>query len=188
MSTPLAVTPGQTIGPVLRLRVAVRGRWRLWCRPAMPGRSGCTGWCSTAPASRCPTRWSRCGSRGPDGHVVGGPGRCAATRGTFTGWGRAATDNAGHYSFTTLSPGAGPAGAPFFALTVFARGLLDKLFTRAYLPLDEASAAADALLAQVPSGRRDTLIAAPDEGGYRFDIRLQGDDETVFLAYPGSPA
>jgi protocatechuate 3,4-dioxygenase alpha subunit len=103
---------------------------------------------------------------------------------TFTGWGRASTDDDGRYSFTTVKPGATQDGsAPFFAITVFARGLLNRLFTRAYVPGDLL--AQDRLLSTVPADRRHTLITVPDEQGLRFDIRLQGDDETVFLRYPG---
>ena len=106
---------------------------------------------------------------------------------TFTGFGRAAVDAAGRYSFTTLRPAPTEAGAPaFFAMTVFARGLLNRLFTRAYLPDDADALAADALLRSVPEDRRATLVAARDTDGYAFDIRLQGDGETVFLAFPGS--
>jgi len=104
---------------------------------------------------------------------------------TFTGWGRAATDNAGRYSFTTMAPGAAESGrAPFLAMTVFARGLLNRLFTRIYLPGD-SGLDTDPLLASVPAERRDTLIATPDADGLRFDVVLQGPDETVFLTYPG---
>jgi protocatechuate 3,4-dioxygenase alpha subunit len=103
---------------------------------------------------------------------------------TFTGWGRASTDEDGRFSFTTVEPGAvRPDSAPFIAVTVFARGLLNRLFTRVYLPGTEP--AQDRLLSSVPADRRRTLIAAPDQDGLRFDIRLQGDDETVFLRYPG---
>jgi protocatechuate 3,4-dioxygenase alpha subunit len=104
---------------------------------------------------------------------------------TFTGWGRAATDATGEYSFSTIVPGAtSPGSAPFFAVTVFARGLLDRLFTRAYLPDDEDALAEDPLLSSLPEARRATLVAARYQSGYRFDIRLQGPGETVFLRYP----
>ena len=102
----------------------------------------------------------------------------------FTGWGRCATGAAGDYSFTTLRPGSAIAGRPpFFALTVFARGLLNRLFTRAYLPGSEAHS--DPLLAAVAPERRRTLICTAESDGvaYRFDIHLQGSAETVFLAY-----
>ena len=74
--------------------------------------------------------------------------------------------------------------APYFAITVFARGLLNRLFTRAYLPGDDATLAADPLLASLDADRRRTLVATADEQGYVFDVRLQGDGETVFLTYP----
>jgi protocatechuate 3,4-dioxygenase, alpha subunit len=68
--------------------------------------------------------------------------------------------------------------APYYALHVFARGLLRHLTTRMYLepPSDD-----DDALADVPPERRETLIAERTEGGYRFDIRLQGERETVFF-------
>lgn len=102
----------------------------------------------------------------------------------FTGWGRCATDDAGRYAFTTLTPGSAIAGRPpFFALTVFARGLLDRLFTRAYLP--GADPNADPLLAAVAAERRPALLCVAENDGatYHFDIHLQGPAETVFLAY-----
>jgi len=104
----------------------------------------------------------------------------------FTGWGRCATDAAGHYAFTTVTPGsASAARPPFFALTVFARGLLNRLFTRAYLP--DGDLDADPLLAAVHSRRRETLLCVTESGcaAHRFDIHLQGPDEIVFLEFRG---
>ena len=68
-------------------------------------------------------------------------------------------------------------------VTLFARGLLNRLFTRAYLPGDRLSG--NALLNSLPAERRHTLVAVRDQHGLRFDIKLQGEDETVFLRYPG---
>ena len=90
-----------------------------------------------------------------------------------SGFGRCATDSAGHYTFTTLKP------PMFFTFAVFARGLLDRLFTRAYLP------GTDPALPGLDPQRRHTLMAVTDAGGYRFDIHLQGQRETVFLDYRG---
>ncbi|MDT0388146.1 MULTISPECIES: protocatechuate 3,4-dioxygenase subunit alpha [Streptomyces] len=102
----------------------------------------------------------------------------------FTGWGRAQTDADGHWYARTLRPGPRGRHAPYLAVCVFARGLLVHLYTRIYLPGDAAALAADPLLSRVEEGRRDTLIAAEEEGGtYRFDIRLQGEGETVFLEF-----
>ncbi|MGC9537252.1 protocatechuate 3,4-dioxygenase subunit alpha [Streptomyces sp. UG1] len=102
----------------------------------------------------------------------------------FTGWGRIQTDANGHWSARTLRPGARGRSAPYLSVCVFARGLLVHLFTRIYLPSDEAALAADPLLASLDEARRATLIAA-DQGraAYRFDIRLQGEGETVFLEF-----
>ena len=66
-------------------------------------------------------------------------------------------------------------------MTVFARGLLDRLFTRAYLPDDAEALAGDPLLASLDADRRATLVCRADEHGYAFDVVLQGDGETVFL-------
>jgi len=102
---------------------------------------------------------------------------------TFTGWGRAETDRTGHYSFTTVVPGPTEEGrAPFFAVVVFARGLLDKLLTRIYLP-DHPANGSDPLLSSLDEAERATLVASADATGLRFDIRLQGEGETVFLQH-----
>ncbi|GHB15281.1 protocatechuate 3,4-dioxygenase subunit alpha [Streptomyces viridiviolaceus] len=102
----------------------------------------------------------------------------------FTGFGRIQTDADGHWYARTLRPGARGRNAPYVSVCVFARGLLVHLFTRIYLPGDDAALAADPLLAQVEEPRRDTLIAAEEGNGtYRFDIRLQGEGETVFLEF-----
>ncbi len=114
----------------------------------------------------------------------GAAGRHPRDSASFTGWGRCATDGGGRYAFTTLTPGSVIDGRPpFFAVTVFARGLLNRLFTRAYLPGAEPDA--DPLLALVPAERLPTLLCVAENDGAtcRFDIRLQGPAETVFLAY-----
>jgi protocatechuate 3,4-dioxygenase alpha subunit len=122
-----------------------------------------------------------------DGQVPQAEGSLRRDGYTFTGFGRAAVDDTGHYSFTTVQPGPTKDGAaPFIAMTVFARGLLDRLFTRVYLPVDEQALARDAFLQSLPEDRRSTLTASPDRDGYTFDIRLQGDGETVFLQFPGT--
>ncbi|MGJ5831066.1 protocatechuate 3,4-dioxygenase subunit alpha [Streptomyces ossamyceticus] len=102
----------------------------------------------------------------------------------FTGWGRVQTDANGHWTARTLRPGARGRNAPYLSACVFARGLLVHLYTRIYLPGDEAALAADPLLSQVEQARRGTLIAEDrGDGTYRFDIRLQGEGETVFLEF-----
>ena len=103
--TPLTPHPGPDHRPVLRATRCPTPAATSWCRPAAPARSGCTAGCSTAPATRCPTRCSRSGRPTRTARWSGGPGSLRRDGWTFTGWGRAATDPAGHYSFTTLAPG-----------------------------------------------------------------------------------
>jgi protocatechuate 3,4-dioxygenase alpha subunit len=70
--------------------------------------------------------------------------------------------------------------APHLDVSVFARGLLQRVVTRIYFA-DEPANAADPVLASIPEERRRTLLAEPVGDGYRFDIHLQGTDETVFF-------
>jgi protocatechuate 3,4-dioxygenase alpha subunit len=108
----------------------------------------------------------------------------------FTGFARAGTDADGRFSFVTVKPGAVPAvaghgdQAPHLAMSVFARGLLDRVVTRVYFSDDEALLSSDPVLALVDVDRRSSLIAVADvtdPSCYRFDVRLQGDGETVFF-------
>ena len=121
----------------------------------------------------------------PDGKPIDVRGSFARDGHSFTGFGRAAVTGDGHYSFTTLKPGAMRAeSAPYILVTVFARGLMHHLFTRAYFADEAERNAADPVLGRVPAERRATLIAQADiPRSYRFDIRLQGEGETVFFDY-----
>lgn len=105
----------------------------------------------------------------------------------FTGWGRSSTDADGHYWFCTVEPGpARPGSAPFFAVAVFARGLLNRLFTRIYLPASPAVLDDDPLLASLEAAERRAMVAAREaDGSLRFDVHLQGPRETPFLSFPG---
>lgn len=119
-------------------------------------------------------------------------GRRADVPRSFIGFGRLATDDDGRFRVRTARPGTVPGAggtvqAPHLNVHVFARGLLDQLWTRMYLG-DEAANDADPVLAMVEPERRHTLIAEPTSHGddgvtcYRFDIHLQGAHETVFFA------
>jgi protocatechuate 3,4-dioxygenase alpha subunit len=108
----------------------------------------------------------------------------------FKGFGRVGTDERGAYAFDTIKPGAVPGNngqmqAPHILVCYFSRGLLTHIYTRIYFGDEPAANDKDAILALVPADRRDTLIARKDMRGttpvYRFDIRIQGDDETVFF-------
>ena len=78
--------------------------------------------------------------------------------------------------------GAGGVQAPHIDVSVFARGLLDRVVTRVYFADEAAANATDPVLAALPEDRRATLLARPAEDGYRFDVHLQGEHETVFFA------
>jgi protocatechuate 3,4-dioxygenase alpha subunit len=96
---------------------------------------------------------------------------------------RCGTDPEGLFHFLVRRPPAGPDGqAPHLEVTVFARGLLRHLNTRLYFPDEVAANAADPVLQAVDAARRHTLMARTDGGALRFDVRLQGDEETVFFA------
>jgi protocatechuate 3,4-dioxygenase, alpha subunit len=108
----------------------------------------------------------------------------------FRGFGRCPTDAAGRYRLLTLRPGRLPSAdggweAPHLDVSVFARGLLDRVVTRIYFPDEQAANLADPVLAAIADpDRRTTLIAAAEpglQGQFRFDIRLQGERETVFF-------
>jgi protocatechuate 3,4-dioxygenase alpha subunit len=112
------------------------------------------------------------------------PRRGASRVAGFRGFGRCATDTAtGAFEIVTVKPGAlGDGQAPHIDVSVFARGLLDRVVTRIYFPDEEAANAADPLLASLPPERAATLVARPaGEGRLRFDVHLQGERETVFL-------
>ena len=105
----------------------------------------------------------------------------------FRGFARCGTDEEGRFELITVKPGrvpwpAGGVQAPHIAVSVFARGMLHRCVTRIYFADEPGANASDPMLQRVPSGRRGTLLAQPCEGGYTFDIHLQGTDETVFFA------
>ncbi|HET9626936.1 MAG TPA: hypothetical protein VFP84_36505 [Kofleriaceae bacterium] len=152
------VTPSQTIGP-------------FWHPLAEPGLADLT----------------RFGAPGPitlTGRVLDGDGApvtdaCVelwqatpAASDTFPGWGRCATGPDGGFAFTTVLPDA---AAPYAAIAVLARGLVKPLWTRVYF-----ADPGDAWLASLGE-RRATLLARADGTTWRWDLRLQGECETVFF-------
>lgn len=107
----------------------------------------------------------------------------------FSGFGRCETDAGGRFRFRTIKPGAVPGRgnalqAPHINVSIFARGLLRQLVTRIYFD-GEVLNDTDSVLALVPEERRGTLLAKRRDGPngpvYRLDIKLQGEDETVFF-------
>jgi protocatechuate 3,4-dioxygenase, alpha subunit len=102
----------------------------------------------------------------------------------FRGFGRSATVDGGIFTFHTVKPGGRDGSAPHVNVHVFARGLLLHVMTRIYFE-DEAANEADPVLGTIEAERRPTLIAIREESEgvptYCFDIRLQGERETVFF-------
>ncbi|WP_411732010.1 protocatechuate 3,4-dioxygenase subunit alpha [Paeniglutamicibacter sp.] len=181
----LAPTPGQTIGPFYGYALPFNKDNEL-VNQANPNSVRLHGVVTDGAGTVIPDALLEIWQADEDGNVVAKDGSLVRDGYTFTGWGRTAVDNVGHYTFTTLNPGATEAGkAPFIMLTVFARGLLNRLFTRIYLPEDTAALAADPLLSSLDEASRKTLIATREaDGSLRFDVSLQGEGETVFLSYP----
>jgi protocatechuate 3,4-dioxygenase beta subunit len=98
------------------------------------------------------------------------------------GFAQCATDAGGGFAIVTHKPARGGIEAPHLDVSLFARGLLRRLVTRAYFPDEAVANGSDPVLRSIADpAARATLVAVPEDGGLRFDIHLQGDDETVFL-------
>jgi protocatechuate 3,4-dioxygenase alpha subunit len=113
--------------------------------------------------------------------------RGASTFAGFRGFGRSQTVDGGEYRICTLKPGRVPDGegglqAPHVDVSLFARGLLDRVVTRIYFADEGAANAEDPVLNSLSAAQRETLLAQPTDDGYRLDIYLQGERETVFFA------
>ncbi|RFU20382.1 protocatechuate 3,4-dioxygenase subunit alpha [Geodermatophilus marinus] len=181
----LGTTPSATVGPYLAIGLTwPDGVWAaaegaeggIWIRGRVLDGAG-----EVVPDAMVET-WQA----DPDG---GFPSRedprGAAHHPGFRGYARSQTTT-GEYAVFTLKPGRVPDGdgglqAPHVDVSVFARGLLDRVVTRVYFA-DEAEAnAGDPVLAALPEDRRGTLLAVPADDGYRLDIHLQGERETVFF-------
>jgi protocatechuate 3,4-dioxygenase alpha subunit len=151
------LTPSQTIGPFFHEGM----RWALTPASAGAGAASVTGRIS-----------DRDGKPVEDAVLeVWQPGFGAAP------FQRMYTGEAGAFAFTMPQPGGGQVYAN---VTVFARGLTNGLFTRVYLHAGDDPAQVR-LPPGVPRERAGTLIARRDANGYRWDIRLQGEAETVFF-------
>ena len=180
MTTPLPTTPGQTIGPFFGFALPYEGSPHL-VPLSHPHAVQLTGLVLDGRGDPVGDALLEIWHADADGNVGQRAGPLSGDGRTFTGWGRAATDDTGRYRFTTVRPGpVRPDRPPFIAMTVFARGLLDRLFTRVYLP-GTSQQEHDPVLSSLPDGRRRTLFACDSGNELHFDVRLQGADETVFL-------
>ena len=184
----LGTTPSATVGPYLAIGLSwLDGPWAaaegteggFWIRGRVLDGAG-----DVVPDALVET-WQA----DPDGGLASPEDpRGQASYPRFRGYARSATvDPPGEFAVFTLKPGRLPDGegglqAPHIDVSVFARGLLDRVVTRIYFA-DEAEAnAEDVVLRGLSEEQRSTLVAEPAADGYRLDIHLQGDRETVFFA------
>jgi protocatechuate 3,4-dioxygenase alpha subunit len=185
----LSPTPSQTIGPFYGFALPYPGDSEL-LPPRAPGTIRLHGTIFDGAGEPVNDAVIEIWQGDADGNVVASRGSLHRDGYTFTGFGRAAASLDGSFSFSTVKPGAMLAGsAPYILVNVFARGLLHHLVTRAYFSDELALNSADPFLARLAPERAATLIAENDgRKNYRFDIRLQGHNETVFIDYEQPPA
>ena len=176
------LTPSQTVGPFLSIGLT----WKdghLVVPEGSPGAIRISGVVRDGAGAPVPDSVIETWQADADGRFDHPDDPRGASGSGFRGFGRCPTDEEGRYQIVTVKPGAlGDGQAPHIDVTVLARGLLDRLVTRIYFPDETAANAADPLLSSLPPERAATLVAQPaGEGELRFDIRLQGEGETVFL-------
>jgi protocatechuate 3,4-dioxygenase alpha subunit len=184
------MTPSQTVGPYFAMRLP----WPdgpFVVREDTPGAITIIGRLYDGAGNAIPDGLIETWQASPDGRFAHPDDPRGATSGGyqgFRGFGRCPTSPDGSYRIVTLKPGPlpspdGTVEAPHLDVSVFARGLLDRVVTRIYFPDEQAANRDDPVLSSIGEpARRATLIAVPEpEGHLRFDIRLQGQDETIFF-------
>jgi protocatechuate 3,4-dioxygenase, alpha subunit len=180
-------TPSQTVGPYFAIGLP----WPEGPQAVAPGTRGAitiTGTIYDGAGVPIPDHLLELWQPDPEGRFAdmygyGGGSELEGFRG-FARYGVEIGD--GSYEILTVKPGrvpepGGRLQAPHIAVSLFARGMLHRVVTRIYFGDEPEANAEDPILARVPAERRHTLMAAPHQGGYRFDIRLQGPGETVFF-------
>ena len=173
-------TPSQTVGPFFEFGMVTKP---LLVDEDAPGAIRIEGQVLDGAGEPVPDGLVEIWQAGADGRYEEG----------HLGWGRCQTDAGGGYAFTTVKPGAvseadGTTLAPHLTVLCFARGLLKPVLTRLYFSDEQEANEADPVLQAIgDDAERATLVAtAIGSATYRFDIRLQGDEQTVFFTTPAA--
>jgi protocatechuate 3,4-dioxygenase, alpha subunit len=191
------ITPSQTVGPYFKYGLTPNGQYEwndaftgnLITPDASGERIRVEGRVFDGEGQPVPDAMLEVWQADAQGRFADPQDKRALPNATFRGFGRCGTDANGTYAFDTIKPGPVPDAdgkpqAPHLLLAVFARGMLRHFYTRIYFA-GEAANAGDPVLALVPADRRATLIATREAGDgnavYRLDLRLQGENETVFF-------
>jgi protocatechuate 3,4-dioxygenase alpha subunit len=183
--TELQTTPSQTVGPFFAIGLPwPDGPYVV--EDGTPGAIWLEGFVLDGAGDPVPDAMVETWQADPDGRF-NHPDDPRGAGGDFRGFGRAACDDDGRWRILTLKPGAvpGPEGttqSPHIDVSIFARGLLNRVVTRIYFADEEEANAEDPVLAGLDGAQRATLVAQPTDGGYQHDFRLQGEGETVFFS------
>lgn len=190
MSERLGCTPSQTVGPFLHLALP----WPdgpFVVPEGTPGAFWLRGRLFDGAEQPVPDGLIEIWQADPNGrfdHPDDPRGAVKPSTTGFRGFGRAATAADGTFAILTVKPGPlptpdGTTEAPHLDVSVFARGLLNRVVTRVYFPDEETANDADPVLASIDDARlRSSLVAsARDDGSLWFDIYLQGAHETAFF-------
>jgi protocatechuate 3,4-dioxygenase, alpha subunit len=181
-------TPSQTVGPYFAIGLP----WDVGPEavpPDTPGAIRIRGTVYDGEGTPVPDFLLETWQADPEGrfadmHDYGGRSQLEGFRG-FARYGL--EDGDGRFEIVTIKPGSvqglgETTQAPHIGVSLFARGMLNRVVTRIYFADEEEANAADPVLARVPPERRATLLAQPTSDGYAIDVRIQGEGETVFFS------
>jgi protocatechuate 3,4-dioxygenase alpha subunit len=191
MSERRGQTPSQTVGPYFAMRIAASGE-NVLPVPEGAERIVITGRVLDADGDHVEDALVETWQANPEGRYNHPDDqRDLSLSEGFSGFARAKTEfDTGEFRLETVKPGPvpdpeGEPQAPHISMIIQARGMLNPVFTRLYFSDETAANDHDLVMRRVPAERRETLVAELVEGSdpkeYRFDVRLQGDNETVFF-------